>query len=196
VKKVLGSIAAGVLMFAAASACAQSTDLPVVYAGIALGGSKAEGFCAGVSGPGVTCDDTGAALKVFGGYQFHRHFAVELGIGGMGEWVARGPGGVVEMSTGLVEALGLAVLPIGESVAFYGKAGVYRASTEARANTIAVVGDFEESNTDFTAGFGVRIDITRKFGVRAEWQRYFDVGGGNIGVSDIDVFSVGVQLKF
>jgi opacity protein-like surface antigen len=177
VKKVLGSIAAGVLMFAAASACAQSTDLPVVYAGIALGGSKAEGFCAGVSGPGVTCDDTGAALKVFGGYQFHRHFAVE-------------------MSTGLVEALGLAVLPIGESVAFYGKAGVYRASTEARANTIAVVGDFEESNTDFTAGFGVRIDITRKFGVRAEWQRYFDVGGGNIGVSDIDVFSVGVQLKF
>ena len=195
-KKLTSSIAAIVVMFAAASAAAQPTDLPVVYAGISLGASKAEGFCTGVSGPGVSCDDTGGALKIFGGYQFHRHFAVELGFGGMVEWVARGPGGVVEISTGAVEALGLAIMPVGESVAIFGKAGIYRATTEARANTTTVVGDFEESNADLTAGFGVRVDITRSLAVRADWQRYFDVGGGNIGVSDIDVLSVGVQLRF
>jgi len=192
----LCSIAAIVLMFAAVPAAAQSTDLPVVYAGIALGGARAEGFCTGVSGPGVTCDDTGGALKLYGGYQFNRNFAVELGLGGMGEWVAQGPGGRVEISTGVAEALGMVILPLGESVAIYGKLGVYRARTEARANTTTVVGNFEEDNVDVTAGFGVRFDITRSVAVRADWQGYADVGGGNIGVSDVGVFSLGVQMRF
>ena len=183
-------------MSAAASAAAQSTDLPVVYAGISLGGAKAEGFCTGVSGPGVSCDDTGGAVKLYGGYQFHRNFALELGIAGMGEWVAQGPGGRVEISTGLVEALGLAILPVTESFAVYGKAGIYRAATEARVNTFSLVGTFEETNTDLTAGFGLRFEFARSFGLRLDWQRYFDVGGGNIGESDIGVFSVGAQLRF
>ena len=192
----LCSIAAIVLMFAAAPAAAQSTDLPVVYAGISLGGARAEGFCTGVSGPGVSCDDTGGALKLYGGYQFHRNFGVELGIGGMGEWVAQGPGGRVEISTGVVEALGLVILPVTEGFALYGKAGIYRANTEARANTFLLNGTFEETNADLTAGFGLRFEFARSFGVRLDWQRYFDVGGPDIGESDIGVFSIGLQLRF
>lgn len=194
--KATSSIAAIVLISAAASAAAQSTDTPVVYGGISLGAAKAKGFCTGVSGPSVSCDDTGGAIKLFGGYQFHRHFAVELGLGGMGEWVTRSPSGVVEITVGVVEALGVAIMPIGGSVAIYGKVGIYSAATEARLSTFTLVGTFEERNADLTAGFGVRLDITRSVGVRAEWQRYVDVGGDSIGVSDIDVVSVGVQIRF
>jgi len=42
----------------------------------------------------------------------------------------------------------------------------------------------------------VRYDFTRNLGVRAEWQKYQDVGGGDIGESDVDVLSIGAIWKF
>ena len=54
-----------------------------------------------------------------------------------------------------------------------------------------------ESNTDLTFGFGLRYDLNKSVGVRAEWQRYGDVGGGDIGgESDVDVISLGVIFRF
>jgi hypothetical protein len=32
--------------------------------------------------------------------------------------------------------------------------------------------------------------------VRAEWQRYQDIGGGNIGEGDVDVMSIGLIYRF
>jgi opacity protein-like surface antigen len=47
-----------------------------------------------------------------------------------------------------------------------------------------------------TFGLGAGYEVSRKLGVRAEWQRYNDVGGGNITKHDIDVLGVGVTWKF
>ena len=195
-RNAASSIAAISLVLAAASAAAQSSDQPVVYGGISIGGSKAQDFCTGAPSS-VSCDAAAGAIKLFGGYQFHRNLAVELGLFGMGEWSARGPGGVVEMSSVGVEALGVGLMPLGDQFFLYGKAGIYRATTEARVNTITLVGTFDESNAGFTAGFGARFDFARNFGVRLEWQRYFDVGSNDLfGETDVDVLSVGVQLRF
>ena len=194
-RKAASSIAAIGLMFAAASAAAQTGDLPVVYGGVSIGASKAKGFCTGLPAS-ASCDDAAGALKLFGGYQFHRNFAVELGIGGMGEWSARGPGGVVEVSSGVIEATGLGIVPLGDQFSLFGKAGIYRANTQVRFNTFTLVGDVDESNTGFTAGFGMRFDFTRSFGLRLEWQRYFEVGGDLLGEPDVDTLSIGVQIKF
>jgi hypothetical protein len=35
----------------------------------------------------------------------------------------------------------------------------------------------------------VRYDFTKHIGVRGEWQRYHDMGGGNVVKTDVDVLS-------
>jgi opacity protein-like surface antigen len=71
--------------------------------------------------------------------------------------------------------------------------GLYRGETKLSSN----VGiSAKESNTDLTYGIGVRYDFMRNFAVRAEWQRYGDVGGGNVGKSDVDVLNIGALYKF
>ena len=69
---------------------------------------------------------------------------------------------------------------------------MYRADTDATAPGLSA----SESNTDLTYGLGVRWDFTKNLGVRAEYQIYKDIGGGDIGESDVNVMSVGVIWKF
>lgn len=191
-KKLWGMAIA--LLIAAAPAAAQ--DLPKVYAGVTIGQSKAKGFCDEFTSAGLSCDGKDTALRLLGGYQFHPNFAVELGVVYLGEVQARGPGGTFTVEAAALEALGVAMFPIAERVSIYGKAGIYRAETEARLNTVTVVDNAKESNFDLTAGFGVRFDVAKNLALRAEWQRYMDVGGDDIGEADIDVISLGVLLKF
>lgn len=181
-------------LFAAAPAAAQ--DLPKVYGGVTFGQSKAKGFCDEFSGAGISCDDKDTSLRLLGGYQFHRNFAVELGALYLGEVQARGPGGTFTVESAALEALGVGMLPIAERFSLYGKAGIYRAETEARLNTITIVATEKESNFDLTFGFGLRFDVAKNLALRAEWQRYMDVGGEDVGEADIDVISFGVLLKF
>jgi len=46
-----------------------------------------------------------------------------------------------------------------------------------------------------TYGAGLACNLWR-IGLRAEWQRYQNVGTGNTGEDDIDVFSVGALVRF
>jgi OmpA-OmpF porin, OOP family len=181
-------------LLVAAPAAAQ--DLPKVYAGVTIGSSKAKAFCDELSGPGITCDDGDTSLRLLGGYQFHKNFAVELGALYLGEVQARGPGGTFTVESAAIEALGVAMLPLAERFSVYGKAGIYRAVTEARLNTVVLTDTAEETNFDLTFGFGVRVDLAKNLFLRGEWQRYTDVGGDEVGKSDIDVLSIGLLFKF
>lgn len=187
-------IVAIAMLIAAAQAAAQ--DLPKVYGGVTIGQSKAKGFCDEFTGPGLSCDDKDNSLRLLGGYQFHPNFAVELGVLYLGEVQARGPGGTFTVESAALEALGVGMLPLGDKFSVYGKAGIYRAETEARLNTVILTETQKESNFDLTFGFGVRFDVAKNLALRAEWQRYMDVGGDDIGEADIDVISFGVLLKF
>jgi OOP family OmpA-OmpF porin len=76
----------GVLVMAAAS-CAGATALAQdgrAYLRLALGQSQADIDCTGTT----SCDDGDTAWKVFGGYQFNRHFALEAGYANLGEATA------------------------------------------------------------------------------------------------------------
>jgi len=47
------------------------------------------------------------------------------------------------------------------------------------------------NNAGWTAGLGAGYDITRNLTARLEWQRYFNVGGDNIGgKTDYDVMRI------
>ena len=172
------------------------------YLGASIGQSRAKDFCD--DSGGFSCDDKDTAWKLFGGYQFNRHLAVEAGYTDLGEVGASGVlsgvsvRGTVEVTA--FELMGVGSFPVMDRFALYGKLGVYRAETEQSVTgtlgTITVTDNASENNTDLTFAFGARFDITRNLGIRAEWQRYLDVGGGEIGEDDVDVLSVGVLWRF
>ena len=167
------------------------------YVGASIGKTDVKDGCTGVSAPGVSCDDEDTSWKIFGGYQFNRNFALELGYADLGEVKASGPGGTATIEVTAFELVGVGMLPLGNNFSLYGKVGLYRAETELSVNTFLLTGTEKESNTDLTFGIGAQFDVSKQFAIRAEWQRYQDVGGGDtIGESDIDVISIGALFRF
>ncbi len=190
---------AALAMLFATSAWAQDAG---IYLGASIGQSRAKDFCDGSGG--FSCDDKDTAWKVFAGYQFNRHLAAEVGYTDLGEVGASGVlsgvsvRGTVEVTA--FELVGIGSIPVMDRFSLYGKLGLYRAETEQNVTgtlgTVTVTDNTSENNTDLTFAFGARFDITRNLGIRAEWQRYLDVGGGDIGEDDVDVLSVGVLWRF
>jgi OOP family OmpA-OmpF porin len=167
------------------------------YVGGSFGQSEVQDFCS----PGFSCDDTDTAWKIFGGYQVNRNFSIELGYTDLGEASATGTflgsPAALNLETTAWELVGIGSVPLGRQFSIYGKVGIYRADTEVQATLGGVSDSVDETNTDLTFGLGLRYDFTRTIGVRAEWQRYSDVGGGDLGAeADIDVLSVGVVVRF
>jgi OmpA-OmpF porin, OOP family len=191
--------AAALAMLTATPAWSQDAGF---YLGASIGQSKAKDTCD--DSAGFSCDDKDTAWKIFAGYQFNRHFAVEAGYTDLGEvTVSAASGtssvrGTIELSA--FELMAVGSFPVADRFSLYGKLGLYRAETEQRLQvtlgTLTVSDNKTEKNADLTFGFGARFDITRNLGVRAEWQRYLDVGGGEIGEDDVDVLSVGILWRF
>jgi OmpA-OmpF porin, OOP family len=165
------------------------------YVGAHIGQSEAGDACSGVAGAGVSCDDKDTAWRILGGYQFNRNFALEFGYNEFGEVSASGPGGNVTIEATAWELVGVGMLPLADKFSAYGKIGLYRGETDATVN-VPGFSSSSESNTDLTFGIGARYDFTKSVGVRAEWQRYQDIGGGDIGEDDLDVISIGVIFRF
>lgn len=192
---VIALAAAGIVGTSQAMAQAQSR-LSGAYIGGSIGQAEFDKGCEGIAGSGVSCDDKDSTWKLFGGYQVNRNFAVELGYADLGEIRASGPGGTASAEANAWDLVGLGILPLGNNFSLYGKAGFYRAEVDGQVNTATFTGSADENNTDLTFGVGARYDVTRNVAVRAEWQRYSDMGGGNVGESDVDVMSLGLQYQF
>jgi OOP family OmpA-OmpF porin len=182
----------GMLAGLSIGAPASAQDM-AFYAGVSLGQAKAQDTCDFFAGTGISCDDKDTAWKIFGGYQFNRNFALELGYTDLGEVTISDPFDRISIEVNAFELVGIGMFPVADRFSVYGKAGLYRAETELTSTIPGLAS--KETNNDLTFGFGVRFDIGR-FAVRAEWQRYSDVGGGDIGEDDIDVISIGGLFKF
>ena len=191
-----------VMTLACCASCPAWSQDAGFYLGASIGQSKAKDTC---EDPGpFSCDDKDTAWKIFAGYQFNRHLAVEAGYTDLGEIsISAASGttsirGTIEVSA--FELMGVGSFPVVDRFSLYGKLGIYRAETEQKLTvtlgTLSIPDNKSEKNADLTFAFGARFDVTRNLGVRAEWQRYLDVGGGEIGEDDIDVLSLGVLWRF
>lgn len=192
---LLGVVTVSLALFSSAAFAQMNTSS--IYVGGSLGEAQVKDYdCAGLA----TCEDSDTAWRIFAGYQFNQNFAVELGYHNLGEISAAQPGiGSERAEATAWEIVAVGSWPVTPQFSVYGKAGLYRAETEGSFDLTPIglgTGSADESNNDITFGFGVRYDATRNLGVRLEWQRYSDVGGGDIGESDIDVLSVGVMFRF
>jgi len=171
------------------------------YIGANVGQSRFRSSCDGVP---VPCDDKDVAWKAYAGYQFHPNFAVEGGYFDLGNTSASGTiGGVAASADARArgwELLGVAMFPVMNQLAIYGKLGI--AFTRVDVSGTAIGGGFsfttaaKDDSTDITFGAGVQYSFTRNISARLEWQRYDSVGGGNTGKEDIDVFSLGALFRF
>jgi OOP family OmpA-OmpF porin len=182
-----------ILFMAASTANAQDKGW---YVGGALGQGKAKGFCDGLSGGGISCDDKDTTAKAMGGYQFTKNFALELGLTNAGTYEARGPGGHITVEAAIFEGTAVAILPLGQQFSVFGKLGLYSSAVDSTVATFVLNRDERTTNSDLTYGAGLGWAFTPKFQLRAEWQRYQDVDAGFLGKGDVDIISLGLLYRF
>lgn len=140
------------------------------------------GFYAGASiGSADLGPDSDTALKIFGGYQINRSFAVEFGYSDFGDVTV----GNRSANASAWELIGLGKFPLGNQFYVYGLAGLTKIKTETTVSGLRVSDD----STELTFGFGLQYDFTPQVGARLQWQRY-DAS------NEVDVASVGVLYKF
>jgi len=153
----------------------------------------------------ITDHDHDTGYKVFGGYQFNRHFAFEGGffdLGRMDFTAYTLPAGTLN---GALKVKGLnfdlvGFLPISARFSAFGRVGLTRAeATDTFSGTGAVDLLDPDPGTrrawNPKAGLGLQYQFNPTFGLRAELERYritdaVDTRG------DIDLASVGLVVRF
>ena len=193
-KALIAAMLGAAGMAAPAVSMAQARTDTGWYLGASVGQSRARHVdCAGFS----SCDTRAAAFGILGGYQVNRNFAAELGYHDFGRVTFSAPGVSGNIKASAAELVGLGAYPFANAFSVYAKLGAYRAETKASASLAGLgSGSLKDRKTDLTVGLGAQCDVTREALVRAEWQRYKNVGGNDIGKSDVDVISIGLIWRF
>lgn len=147
----------------------------------------------------IPCGSTDPAWRVFGGYQFNRTWAAELGYANLGE--VEGEGNVGGLDARLLrrvksfDLVGLGYVPIAGNLSAFGKLGVYR----GRVNVDVTIGGVPEhagtTNAGWSYGLGLEYKLWR-LALRGEWQRWENIGGHSTGEDDVDALLVGLLFRF
>ena len=159
---------------------------------------------AGFATTSITDDDRHVGFKLFGGYQFNRHFALEGGYFDLGEFgftASTTPAGTLHGDVKLkgvnLDAVG--ILPFTQKFSGFGRVGVNYADVKdtfggtGSVNVISPNRSKRAANYKF--GVGLEYDFIESLGMRAEAERYrINDGVGNKG--DIDLISLGLVYRF
>jgi opacity protein-like surface antigen len=193
----------------AVSALAQEAAYP--YVGASIGQSRAEideeRITAALSAAGLTTtsmsrDERDTAYKLFGGWQFNRHVAVEAGYFNLGRFgftsttvPAGSLNGRIRLQGVNLDVVG--TLPLTERLSLIGRVGgQYASARDAFSGTGAVnVVDPDPSKRSFgyKAGAGLQYEVSRSFLVRLEAERYrINDAVGNRG--DVNLFSARARV--
>ena len=146
-------------------------------AGSGVGNSENQDYdCIGC-GPIGAVDDSGSAYKLFGGFQFHRSFAVVGGFAQLADTTATGPlpfTDLLEVNGSYLSAI--AILPLGANFELFASTGIFHWNQDVTFNGASD----SFSGTDLTygagAGWNFSLSGTAGFALQLEWQRFTDVG--------------------
>jgi len=196
---------AGLGSLLATASFAQEGGYP--YAGLSIGQSKArideERITARLLASGLTTtsmsrDESDTAYKLFGGYQFNRHFALEGGYFNLGKFGFASTTVPAGTLTGRIKLHGVnldvvGTLPLTERLSLIGRVGGQYAKardTFAGSGAVNVLNpNPSESAFNYKAGIGLQYEVNRSFLVRAEAERYrINDAVGNRG--DVNLFAV------
>jgi OOP family OmpA-OmpF porin len=168
---------------------------------------------AGATASSLSKEERDIGWKLFGGYEFNKNFALELGyfkLGGQFQatrTVTAPFAGAVNYSVwssgGFLDVVG--TLPIGHDFSLIGRAGGVYSSTNANIGLTGALGpgpgypgpNPKASEWGGKLGLGLQYDFTKSVGMRAEWERYFKIGDSSTtGQGDVDVFGFSLMYKF
>lgn len=164
------------------------------------GGLFSAGFTSAILGAN---DDRGMGFKVFGGYQFGRHLAVEGGyfdLGRFGYTSTTIPAGTLSGSVkpkGFnLDAVGM--LPISARVSALGRFGIHNTDsneTFSGSGSVAVINPSPGSReSGYKLGIGVQFSLTESVRLRGEVERYRINNASS--TREVDLFSAGIQYRF
>ena len=177
---------------------------PGFYVGFGGGHSTAASACSTSGLPAGTsftsCDDTDIGWKVYGGYQFTRHWGIEAGYIDFGKATANGtvlgvPIAAEAKATGW-QLVGTGTVPITAAFDAFAKLGIWRSDVDARASAPGISVAASGHSTVLAWGLGAKWNLSRNWSARLEFERFNDAGDNNTGKSDLDLISIGVSYKF
>lgn len=195
-------LAAGLLLAVAGTATAAQPWMggrmdTGLYLGAGVGASESDIDTGGFTGS-VDKSDTG--WKIFGGYQFSRHFAVEAGYYDLGKVSFSGTAGGAAISGNFDStAIGLSlvgILPVWDNFSLLGRVGVGYSEQDGSVTVAGATATASDDSTKLTYGLGLRYDFGRHVMVRGQWER-FRVGGSNVGgEEDVDLYTIDLGYRF
>ena len=165
-----------------------------IYIGAGLGQSEAKEYDCSAQ---PQCENRGTIGRGFVGWQFGRHWALEMAYSDLGQISSAnaGTGFTETVKSRLGELDLLASYPVSERFMIFGRGGVYYARTTNDFTLAGVSTRLTEANAGPTWGFGAQWYVTDRIAVRGDAQRYMKVGGGNIGDSDYNAYTIGILWK-
>ncbi len=206
--RLLGLASLGALI--AAPALAQ--DTAHYYGGVSVGQSKTEvdangvtrSLLPGVSAASSTNDEKDTAYKLFGGYQFNRHLAIEGGYFNLGNNrfnAVTSPAGTL---AGETKAQGLnldlvGTLPLTERLSALARIGAHhtwsKSSFSGTGAAAAVAGSSKRDDGGYKVGLGLQYELNPSMWLRGEIERYRikDAVGQR---ANVDLVSVSLVFPF
>ena len=176
------------VMAVSAPAVAQQSDAGW-YIGGSYGMSTFDLDTTGITNPSV--DDSDSGFKIFGGFQFTKHWGAEVGYVDFGKAGIRGSVIGIPFTGDLgITAFTLAgtgTLPLGTNFALLGKVGL--AQWEADAS-VSGAGSASDSGSDMFYGIGARYSFNKNLSVQAEYEVL------DMDVDSVTMMSIGLRYKF
>jgi OmpA-OmpF porin, OOP family len=140
------------------------------------------------------------------GYRLNRHFALEGGYADFGKFgfdsTTTAPAADSVQGDYKAHALSLAavgIVPLEDGWSVFGKAGAARTTAElspGSASGATAPGGTSRSGTGLLLGAGATYDFTQSVYGKAELDRYTRVGDESTGKGDVDLYTVGVGMRF
>jgi len=150
-------------------------------------------------------DASDNAFGVHGGYRFSRYFAIEAGYADLGsyDFSVQCPGEVcvpeaypiyTEVSSQRIELNMLGILPLGERLEAYAKAGYARTEFDVFVREGIHDGNSDSiRSSDPVYGIGLRLNFDAPWSLRLQWERTPDI---NASGADLNAAWLGAEYRF
>jgi opacity protein-like surface antigen len=184
--RLLAAAIAGLAFSAAASA--------QTYAVISAGTGKHDLDCAGAA----TCDETGGAFKLMGGYRFMPNVAGEFGVMSFGKARAADPGVALAVTTTGVGGGVAFHSDLGTNWNFVARLGLAQVKTKIDATLSGVSASDSDNNIQLYAGLGVGYKLAKNVSLDLAYdssKAKYDKSGVNTS-GNVSAFSLGMTFGF